>query len=77
MEEVTKGMTDLPKWLIEELTKSMLCAKHRGQARCDCDDLCPGWFCLNPKCGVFNGTMKEDRKTCRACDEPKEPKTQP
>lgn len=31
---------DLPEasWLRDELAKSLLCAKHHGQARCDCDE---------------------------------------
>ena len=32
----------------------------------ECSLVSPGWFC--PACRVFNGEMKEIRKTCRSCD---------
>lgn len=33
--------------------------------------LIPGWFCGSPKCGLFNGEVKEPRALCRGCDSPK------
>jgi hypothetical protein len=30
-----------------------------------------GWDCPNPKCGVFNGDLKERRTTCRSCQTPR------
>jgi hypothetical protein len=31
----------------------------------------PGWTCINPACGLFNGSMKELRTHCRGCDAPR------
>jgi hypothetical protein len=31
----------------------------------------PGWTCLNPACGIFNGSAKELRTRCRGCGNPR------
>ena len=31
-----------------------------------------GWWCTHAECGVFNGSLKEDLKDCRACARPRQ-----
>jgi len=33
--------------------------------------LLPGWTCLNPRCGVFNGAAVEVLNQCRCCGSPR------
>jgi hypothetical protein len=38
IEKLEKPEKELPEWLAKESSKSLLCAKHRGQSRCDCGE---------------------------------------